>query len=76
MEWTSLPDSTLARWQRMSRVDSRGAPEAKTSSRNDAISAAAATTSNSIGRWLWALVLLLLTAESVLRRNLRTPPVR
>lgn len=59
-----LADSTIARWNR----------EPSSEPRVSATDASAAST-ESDGRWLWLVVLVLLTAESLLRRRTRQSAV-
>jgi hypothetical protein len=73
MEWTSLSDATLARWQRLSRVDNRAARSATAAGKSTANAPTADATSLVLSRALWAMVLLLFVVEAVLRRSMRTP---
>ena len=65
LESTCTPDATLARWQTFPRSDAKATNSVPASNER------ATSPRDALGRWLWAVVLLLLVVEALLRRQLQ-----
>jgi hypothetical protein len=71
LEWDSIADSTLSLWQRATREAASADPSAAkaTAAMEQTSRAERAGDAASKGRWLWAVVLLLMLMETLVRKR-------